>query len=426
MGRVYWSKINVDPFLWVAGVSTGLSGFFALTGFALRSYRRVHLEEAFAGATNRLDSLEADLKGLQLTASLGRGLANIMIVVALGCLLQADSSVPRVAAAIALSGAIIAIFGVAIPSAWAHYAGEAAIARTYVVLMVFRYALWPVTAVMLALDLPIARLAGVQSQTQSGETAKEEILQAAVEGQAEGAVDAEEVQMIESVMEFGETQAGEIMTPRTDIFALPIDTPLQEAIGRIVAAGHTRVPVYEGDIDHIVGILYAKDLLKYVGSHEPVEIKDALRKCYFVPETKLLDDLLKEFKARKVHLACLLDEYGGTAGLVSIEDVVEEIVGEITDEYDSTADASLHKIDETTSEVDGRFYIDELNDALKLSLPEDEDYDTIAGLVFSQLGYVPIPGETLQAHGAKFTVLEADERKITRIKVEITSDETAE
>ena len=111
---------------------------------------------------------------------------------------------------------------------------------------------------------------------------------------------------------------------------------------------------------------------------------------------------------------------------MSIEDVVEEIVGEITDEYDSTADASLHKIDETTSEVDGRFYIDELNDALKLSLPEDEDYDTIAGLVFSQLGYVPIPGETLQAHGAKFTGLEADERKITRIKVEITSDETAE
>ena len=186
----------------------------------------------------------------------------------------------------------------------------------------------------------------------------------------------------------------------------------------MVGAEHTRVPVYNGDLDNIVGILYAKDMLRHT-AEENIDVRSILRKCYFVPETKPLDDLLKEFKERKVHMAVVLDEYGGTAGLVTIEDVVEEIVGEIADEYDEKQPAGMQYISERSAEVDGRFRIDDINDELDIELPEDADYDTIAGFVFSELGRIPIVGETLEARDARFTVLAADERKIIKLRVDV-------
>jgi len=414
---------KVSPLYWVVTASAALSGFFSLTGFALRSFRRAGLDESFAGpqGQKRLANLEAHLKALRLTTSLCGVLADLVIIAALMGLFDAAGSLWRTTAAIAVAAAVIGIFGVAIPNAWAAYAGQRILARTLGVLMFLRYALWPVTAVMLAFDVPVRRLTGAGEQkAENGENnAKQEILQAASEGQAEGAVEPEEVQMIESVMEFGETHAAEIMTPRTDIFALPVETPWSEAIEKIVRAGHTRVPVFEADIDHIIGILYAKDMLKYASQDHPPDLRSVMRKCYFVPETKQLDELLKEFKARKVHLAVVLDEYGGTAGIVTIEDVVEEIVGEIADEYDVAPAAAIKRIDDRTIEADGRLYVDELNDELGLNLPEDDDYDTVAGFIFSELGYIPTVGETLESCGARFTILAADERKITRINVQL-------
>jgi len=415
----------VSALYWVVAASTALSGFFSLTGFALRSFRRVPLEEAFAPDNeDRLRLLEANLETLRLTTSLCRVLANLVFIVALATLLGAQTSFARSAATVLTGGVVLAIFGVAIPHAWANHAGEKVLASTFRVLMSVAYVFRPLTAVMAAFDVPIRRLSGVSDEDhQNGDNAKQEILHVASEGQAEGAVEPEEVQMIESVMEFADTHAAEIMTPRTDIFALPVDTAWDEAIDRIVQAGHTRVPVYQDDIDHIIGILYAKDMLKYASGEKPADVRAVLRKCYFVPETKPLNELLKEFKARKVHIAIVLDEYGGTAGLVSIEDVVEEIVGDIADEYDKATGALMKRIDPRTAEVDGRFYVDELNDAMGLSLPEDEDYDTVAGFVFSELGYIPAEGETLESRGAKFTVIAADERKINRLRVEILPDE---
>jgi len=220
------------------------------------------------------------------------------------------------------------------------------------------------------------------------------------------------------VMDFGQTRAGEIMTPRTDIFALPVETSLARAAEAIVEGGHSRVPLYQGDIDNIIGILYAKDLLRHVGADQPVPLRSLMRKPFFVPESKPLDDLLKEFKARKVHIAVVLDEYGGTAGLISIEDLLEEIVGDINDEYDLPEPALMKRLGPDEAEVDGRMYIDDLNDALGLAIGEEgRDYDTVAGLVFSELGYIPSVHETLEVHGARFTVLAADERRITKLHV---------
>ena len=421
------SNDNVDPLIWVVAACAALSCFFALSGHTLRAFRRLQLDEAFPGRTGRrrLKTLEEHLTALRLGTAVWRVLANLALVVSLIYLLDGPSDGIRVLTAVAVAVGIIAIFGIAIPQAWASYAGEKVLARTLPVLLACRFVLWPITAAMAAFDLPIRRLTGARDEDETnGDAAKQEILQAATEGQAEGAVDAEEVEMIESVMELGETQAAEIMTPRTDIFALPLDTPFEEACRRIVDAGHSRVPIYQGDLDTIIGVLYAKDLLRHV-SDPDVSLRSLMRKPYFVPETKLLDDLLKTFKARKVHVAVVLDEYGGTAGLVSIEDVLEEIVGDIADEYDQAEPALMRRIDATCAEVDGRMYIDDLNDAMQIEIPEDEDYDTVAGFVFSEMGYIPTVGEKIEAQGARFTVLDADERKINRLRVEIAPTDEA-
>lgn len=407
----------MDPLVWVAVLCTGLSGFFALTGYSLRAFRRSRLEEILEDHPGkaRLAVLDRHLWAMRLNASLCRTISNVCLVVAVGAVFGG-----RIIPTLGVSIGLITLFGIAIPHAWAAYADEQILAATLPVLLVLRRVMSPVIWLMQGLDLPIRRLTGIGDRdANGGETAKQDILQAASDGQAEGAVDAEEVEMIESVMEFGDTQAAEIMTPRTDIFALDAETPWQEAVQRIVDAGHTRVPVYTGDIDNIIGMLYAKDMLRLVGAGQSVPTGELVRKPFFVPETKALDDLLQEFKARKVHIAVVLDEYGGTAGIVTIEDVIEEIVGEIADEYDQSEPALMQRIDERTVEADGRMYIDDLNDALDLEIPEDAAYDTVAGLVFSELGYIPQVDETLQAYGADFSVLAADERKITRLRIKV-------
>ncbi len=418
---------SVDGLTLAVVGATILSGFFALANYSLREFRRGRLEELWGPkAPERSALLERQFTAIRLNTAFGRSLANMVLVVALLYRLDASASnLGRVAAAMAAAWALIAVFGEAVPHAWASASAERVLATLLGPMLLLRYILYPVVAALQALDIPIRRLSGVQSQPQDHEEAKQEIISAATEGRAEGAVDAEEVKMIESVIEFGDRQAGEIMTPRTDIVALPAATKWQEACAKVYQAGHTRIPIYEGDLDNIVGVLYAKDLLAHVGGGNDIDLRTLMRKPYFVPETKRLNDLLREFKSRKIHVAIVLDEYGGTAGLVSFEDVLEEIVGEISDEYDRPEPALMKRIDETTVEVDGRMYIDDLNEALHLGLPQDAGYDTVAGFIFSEIGYIPSVGESLTAHDARFTVLAADERKITRIKIQLLPKEEA-
>jgi len=421
----------VHPLIWVVVAATALSGVFALVAHVLRSFRRVELEQAFSGVKGRrrFERLHRHLDALRLMASLLRALSNIVLIVAIVVLFDvpSGSSWEAYVAPVGLALALIAVFGVAIPYAWAEYAGEKALAVCFSPLMALRVLLWPVIGLMQIFDVPIRRLSGAPAEpTENGDAAKQEILQAASEGHAEGAVDAEEVEMIESVMELDETEAGEIMTPRTDIMALPVETGFAEACAKITEAGHTRVPVFETDLDSIIGILYAKDLLQYVSATQPPRLRDIMHQPFFVPTSKALDELLTEFKTRHIHLAVVLDEYGGTAGLVTVEDIIEEIVGDIADEYDKAEPESITLIDARTAEIDGRFYIDDLNDVLKLEIPEDEDYDTAAGLVISELGHIPDAGEQVEAFGARFTVISADERKITRLRVEVDEGEGGE
>ncbi len=420
----------MSPYLWVVLVSAALSLLFSVASYSLRGFRRIQIDDAQSHwrYRRRIELLERHLPALILTAATWRALANLAMVTGMLYLFDAmGGGWARAAGVLAGTALLMAAVSVAIPHAWATFAGGRFLMTAVPVLVALRYVLWPVIATMQALGEPVRRLSGAeQSRVENGEEVRQEILQAASEGRAEGAVNAEEAEMIEAVVEFSEIQAGQIMTPRTDVFALPADLPWEQACEKVFDAGHTRVPVYQQDIDNIIGVLYAKDLLQYVHAEQPASVREVMRKPFFVPETMTLDKLLREFKARKVHLAVVLDEYGGTAGLVTIEDVLEEIVGNISDEYDRPEPALMNRLDGQTAEIDGRLHIDDLNDAMQLEIPEDEDYDTVAGCVFSELGYIPEPGEQVTIDGAEFTILAADDRRITRLRVHRTGGQQEE
>ena len=418
--------MNASAFIWVAGACAVLGGFFSLASISLRSFRRVQLEAAFGARADRLKAFDRHLTDLRLTVAFCRSLANLLLAVAAVYLFEPwRAGWVGMLWAVLVAGALMGVLGVAIPNAWAAHAAERVLAATFPLLMAAYYALYPVVAVLRAFETPVRRLWGVEEfALRPEQEARQEILQAASEGRAEGAVREQEAVMIQSIVKFGDRRAVEIMTPRTEVYALPAETPWPEACRRVAAAGHSRVPVYQGDLDHVVGILYAKDLLSRVGEAD-VPLASLLHKPYLIPQTKPLSDLLREFRVRQVHAAIVLDEYGGTAGLVTIEDVLEEIVGEIADEHDRPTQAMLRWLEPGTAEVDGRMYVDDLNVAMGTRIPEDEDYDTVAGFLFSELGYVPTVGETLQARGAEFKVLEATERKISRLRVRALPGEEA-
>jgi CBS domain containing-hemolysin-like protein len=229
-------------------------------------------------------------------------------------------------------------------------------------------------------------------------------------------------EMIEGVIELSDVQVSEVMTPRTDMVSIPTSLTWLEVLQTVTRIGHTRIPVYEKTRDDIVGVLYTKDLLPVLvqGNAEPTPSwPSLLRDAYFVPETKTVDVLLQEFQRTRNHMAVVLDEYGGVSGLVTLEDVLEEIVGEIVDEYDMDLVDGIKQVDDSTAEVMGKVHIDEINERLGLELPDGGDFDTIAGFVFSELGHVPVEGEEMKWKNVHITVLEATARRIECVRIEI-------
>ncbi|MGH2593648.1 MAG: hemolysin family protein, partial [Anaerolineae bacterium] len=238
-------------------------------------------------------------------------------------------------------------------------------------------------------------------------------------GQEGGVLEEDEKEMIYSVFEIGDTLAREVMVPRIDMVAVEADTPLLEAADVAITHGHSRIPVYEETIDHIAGILYAKDLLKVLrqqGRSGGMRLADLARPAYFVPETKKVDVLLKELQQRRVHMAIVIDEYGGTAGLVTIEDILEEIVGEIRDEYDESEEPTIKRLGGGEYEIDARAQIDDVNDLLQVKL-SDEESDTLGGFIYNVLGKVPAPGDEIEVEGVRLKVLDVQDRRIGKIHV---------
>jgi CBS domain containing-hemolysin-like protein len=245
---------------------------------------------------------------------------------------------------------------------------------------------------------------------------EDELKSWAEDAQPEGSLEQGERQMIYSIFHFGDTLAREIMIPRIDIFALETGTSVEDAITAMNNSGHSRVPVYEETIDNVVGLLYAKDLLRvHLEGQQVAGMSSMLRPAYFVPEAKKVDELLREMQARSVHMALVVDEYGGIAGLVTLEDIVEEIVGEIRDEYDQSEEMLYEKVNEDEYLFHGRIDLEDFNTVMGTNLPKVAA-DTLGGFIYSQIGRVPVGGETIEFAHLLLTVEQISGRRIRRVR----------
>jgi magnesium and cobalt transporter len=245
---------------------------------------------------------------------------------------------------------------------------------------------------------------------------EKELQDAINSSEEEGILNESEGDMLQSIFDFGDTIVREVMVPRTDMVCCPADATLSGFLELIIRSGHSRVPLFEGSTDKIVGVVYAKDLLRNWGANdETLTLIEVMRTPYFIPETKRIDDLLKDFRTRRVHMAIAVDEYGGTSGLITIEDLLEEIVGDIQDEYDLEI-PWMQPQDDGTLLVDARANVEELEEYYGIEIPR-EKFDTVGGYLFHLLGNVPQKGEKVSDNGLVLMVEDSDERKIEKVRV---------
>lgn len=245
---------------------------------------------------------------------------------------------------------------------------------------------------------------------------EEEIQDIITAGEEEGLINPRENEMIRSIFHLRDTIVREIMVPRTDMAFVEVSDNIRDVVAKIIACGHSRLPVCDGTLDNIVGLLYAKDLLKYWGTDAlSFDLCKTLRVPYYIPETKNLEELLQEFRRKKVHMAIVVDEYGGTSGLVTIEDLLEQIVGDIQDEYDLEEERLVAQPDGSVV-VDARLPVEELEEHFGIEVERDM-FDTVGGLIFHLTGRIPRAGEEIDTHDLHMTILDADERKIRSVRI---------
>lgn len=282
-------------------------------------------------------------------------------------------------------------------------------------LAVFARVLTVVLYPLLVLPLAISR--GRGDDEEPGGAVTEDDLKTLVDaGQQEGVLEQDERQMIYSIFQLGDTLAREIMVPRIDMLALDVGTPLPQAVDALVKAGHSRVPVYEESVDNILGVLYARDLLQvWREGKQDRSLRDLLRPACFVPEAKKVDELMAEMQENRIHMAVVVDEYGGVAGLVTLEDIVEEIVGEIQDEYDQAEESPYQSVGDGEYILQGRVDLGEFNEVMGSHLPQDEA-ETLGGFIYSRMGRVPASGDSLRVGELLLTVEQVIGRRIRKVR----------
>ncbi|MBI4276894.1 MAG: HlyC/CorC family transporter [Armatimonadetes bacterium] len=410
----YWSDLIV------LGILLLLSAFFSGTETALFAVNRLRLrrldEEGNLRAGLVLRMLEDP--GRPLTAILvGNNVTNVAASV-LAALIFLRLFGPGAGPWVAILVVTVAllVIGEITPKTFASkYAERIALWAARPIYLLSRV-LFPIIQVLSAVTNVFLRPLGARVDLHSPLVTEDEIKQLVKMGEEEGIIEQDEREMIHSIFEFGETLVREVMVPRIDMVCVEADATLDEVLEAVLQHGHSRIPVFEEDIDHIVGIAYVKDLLRDLKRGRlQVRARELMRPALFVPETKKVDDLFQELQRKKVHMAVVVDEFGGTAGLVTIEDLLEEIVGPIMDEYD-VEERPVEIVDDRTAVVDARVHIEEVNEALGLDLPQEE-VDTIGGFVYSLLGHVPIQGETVHYDGVEIRVERIDGQRIAKVKI---------
>ncbi|MFQ3631536.1 hemolysin family protein [Roseiflexus sp.] len=384
---------------------------------AIGRHRLGALHETDARRAQMIDRLLAEPYRFKATVLLLNSTATITATALTLRLFDGQTWQWRIAA---LGGLLlfILIFAEALPKALAIRNPSAAARTLAGPMALIARLLTPVIWIVGVLTSPFIRVASGQPSSPMPLVTEEELRMLVNVGEEEGLIEPEEREMIEGIFSFGDTTVREVMIPRVDIVALEETASIDEALNTIITTGHSRIPVYRETIDHIVGILYAKDLLLWLRSGQrDASIGSLLRTAHFVPDTMKVDALLKDLQARKVHLAIVVDEYGGAAGLITIEDVIEEIVGEIQDEYD-VDEQPIRELGPGDIEVDARVPIDDINDLTGLRLVSEES-DRIGGIVFERLGRVPKVGDVVQiADGATIAVLSMDGLRLRKLRLQ--------
>ncbi len=408
----------------------GLSGFFSASETALTAFKSNNLEDVEDEHPKVAELLRKWLKkpNEMLTGILlGNNIVNILASsIATAVTFAMIGSSGRAIAMVTLCmTVVILIFGEITPKVVAkNYSSKVAM---LVILPIYYVSLLtlPVIKILIFISKIIGKIFGIHISDENLMITEADIRSYVNVGEAEGVIEEDEKEMIHSIFEFGETSAKEVMTPRTSMFALEADQTIDEVWEEIKENGFSRIPVYDEEgIDNIIGILYLKDLLDIVKSGKTdVPVGDYLREVYFVPETKSIMEILEEFKRKKVHIAIALDEYGGTVGVLTIEDLIEEIVGEIQDEYDKEEDELIKAVGDEVYEVDAMIDIETLNKELDIELPESEDYESLGGLVVTEMGKVADVGDSIQVGDIKINVLEVDKMRVSKVLLHKISDE---
>jgi putative hemolysin len=417
-------------------VATIFRSFFALARSALINMRRprlVELEQKGVTSARAIQHLTENSGRLLATAEVGAllglvfaaGFATVGFVpqvydwlISLNIPVLSNDAYYAIAFILVMLaiGLILFVFGRLVPEALAVRYTEPLALALIRPMQLMSVLLSPFVRFAIVLSNLLSIPMGGQKRESASLVTEEEIKTMVDAGEEEGLIEIEEKEMILSVLDFGDTVARQVMVPRIDMMALDVSTPFDEALDQIIAAGHSRVPIFQGTVDEIIGILYAKDMLKSLRNGVKPPLEQILRKVYFTPESKPVNELLQELQKTRVHVSIVVDEFGGTAGLVTIEDILEEIVGEIQDEFDAEEPDSMPLPNGQGYILDASMNIEDAAEVLRVSLPAGES-DTLGGFIYDQLGKVPVNGEIVKWDGLVFEVLSVSDRRILKVKV---------
>ena len=413
-------SLGWQTFAWLLAVLLPASGLWAMLSSLLERsgpIRLRHWAEEASGGLRSLFESPGRFGLFRYLLSLGSRLAPVALFLLLAALLASlDRAWPA-----AWAFAIVLVFQAAVEALNRVVVGKDPERALRLFTWPYRIVYLLLTPVisLLALVVPPTVFERQDEKNGEGEASEEEIEAFIDVGTREGILEPEQGEMLWSIVDFGDTQVRRVMTPRVDLVCAPVDASLEALADRFIESGHSRMPIYGESIDHIVGVLHIRDVLRAIRagrSGETATVEELVKPALVVPETKTLGELLKELQARFQQVAIVVDEFGGTAGLVTVEDLIEEIVGEIMDEHEALA-AELEPLSDGAYRLDGRAHIELLDDLFDVEI-EDAEFETVGGLIFATLGSVPEAGQAVESHGLRFTVEAVADRRIHAVRVE--------
>lgn len=442
-------QLSSTAWLWIGLASIAFGGVLSSLFHSMKEMSRARLVEIAAirnnaAAIRRIDAIIEEPDEHASAAALLRIVLNLISVVAIVFYVTSlrhpaasPSGQPAVIApdvldavlGIGATTLLVWVIGFLVPQSISRHAAEVTVYVCSPVIRLLHILFKPVRGLEALIDEIIRRLAGRSHEDQAADM-QQELMSVVQEAQEDGQFDNREKEMIQAVVKFRDLNARQVMTPRTEIEAMEFTNSLSEVTAYIRECAHSRIPVYRESIDTIAGIFYVKDLMRWLAGEgsrggKTFELATILRPAIFIPETKTVRQTLEEMLAKKVHIAVVADEFGGTAGIITIEDIMEEIVGDIQDEYETQKEDKLEvTVDSAarTAIIDAREYIDPVNDAIKVlgvHIPENEDYETVAGFVSVTLGHIPKVGQELRFGNFKITVLEAEPMRVLKVQLEV-------